>query len=84
MIPWSPAKGSKFNSIARDSHVNLSIYNVNGQLVRTLVDEFEAQDRYSVEWDGRDNAGKAVASGVYFYRIRTEHFSGAKKLILLR
>jgi hypothetical protein len=71
-------------SIARDSHVNLSIYNVNGQLVRTLRNEHQKRNQYTVSWDGKDNRGRHVSSGVYFYRLKTAEFTQSKKLILLR
>ena len=81
--PFNPTTRIDY-SIARDSHVNLSIYNVNGQLVRTLVDEFKVKNAYTVNWDGKNNLGVPVASGVYFYQMRSEGFTQAKKLVLLR
>ena len=71
-------------SIATDSHVDLSIYNVAGQLVCTLVDGFKKRDRYRLKWDGKNNEGKTVASGVYFYRLKTDRFTKTKKLVILR
>ncbi len=50
----------------------LKIYNILGQLVRTLVDEEKLPGRYEVVWDGKDDRGKEVTSGVYFYRLETE------------
>ncbi len=81
--PFNPATSIDY-SISRNSHVNLSIYNLQGQVVRTLVNEFKASNEYRVVWDGKDNKGNAVASGVYFCMIKTEYYSQAKKLILLR
>ena len=81
--PFNPSTTINF-SIARSSHVNLSIYNVKGQLVRTLVNEHKAADEYRVTWNGKDNRGIPVSSGVYFYAIRTDSFNESKKLILLR
>ncbi|MEW6687010.1 MAG: FlgD immunoglobulin-like domain containing protein, partial [Candidatus Edwardsbacteria bacterium] len=70
-----------------ESKVSLKIYNVAGQLVKTLVNEQRIADsgeRSAVMWDGRDEAGKEVSSGVYFYRLKAKDFSDIKKMILLR
>jgi hypothetical protein len=66
--------------------VRLNVYDVRGRLVRTLVDA-EQNGRtvpYSVVWDGRDNAGEAVASGVYFYQLVAPGFVETRKMILLK
>ncbi len=81
--PFNPSTIIRF-SIAGDSHVNLSIFDVNGRLVRTLVDEFRKSNSYSVTWDGKNEHDKTVSSGVYFYRIKTDKYSKSRKLILLR
>jgi hypothetical protein len=64
--------------------VSLTIYDVRGARVRTLVDTRQPAGRYRVEWDGRDNSGTPVGSGIYFYRLATSHFSGTRKMILLK
>ena len=66
------------------SEVKLVIYDIQGQVVRTLHQRREAPGRYSVQWDGRDNAGRAVSSGVYIYRLETARQTSAHKMILLR
>ena len=62
----------------------LSLYNVSGQLIRTLVDGEHSAGAYSVTWDGRDDAGRDVASGVYVARMATTAFRGMRKLVLVR
>jgi len=62
----------------------LKIYNVLGQLVRTLVDEEKLPGRYEVLWDGKDDRGKEVTSGVYFYRLESSGSTETRKMILLR
>jgi hypothetical protein len=62
----------------------LRIYNIRGQLVRTLMDEPEQAGTYEVTWDGRDQNGDEVSSGVYLYRLRAGDFSEAKKMVLMR
>jgi flagellar hook assembly protein FlgD len=59
--------------------VELSIYNILGQKVVTLVSEKQTAGRYQVEWDASGSA-----SGLYFYRIETDAFQDVKKMILLR
>lgn len=65
-------------------HVRLRIFNLNGQLVRTLVDERKQAGFYSVTWDGRDDSKESVASGVYIYHLETKEFIQSKKMILLK
>jgi flagellar hook assembly protein FlgD len=62
----------------------LTIYNILGQKVRTLVDEPKRAGSYEVIWDGKDNKGEEVASGIYFYQLRAEDYTETKRMILLR
>ena len=71
-------------TLAENSKVNLTIYNTLGQAVRTLVDGHQTANIYKVVWDGRDDSGKEVASGVYFYRLVAGKFSATKRLIVLK
>ena len=52
--------------------MSLKVFNITGQLVRTLVDESRAGGAYEVAWDGRDDSGIAVSSGTYFYELRAD------------
>ncbi|MCX5754088.1 MAG: T9SS type A sorting domain-containing protein [Candidatus Krumholzibacteria bacterium] len=81
--PFNPITTVEY-SISRDSHVNLSIYNANGQLVRALVNGKQKKNVYSISWDGKDNGGRAVASGIYFCMLKSDFFERSQKLILLR
>jgi hypothetical protein len=81
--PFNPMTTIEY-SIAEDSHVNLSIYNVNGQVVRTLVSAFQNRSAYRVVWDGKNDNGVSVSSGVYFSRLQASSFVKTKKLVLLR
>jgi predicted outer membrane repeat protein len=81
--PFNPTTTIEY-SISRDGNVNLSIYNVNGQLVRTLVNGMQKKNVYGISWDGKDNGGRSVASGIYFCRLRSDFFNKSQKLILLR
>lgn len=64
--------------------INLSIYNVTGRLVRTLVDSEQEPGHYSVNWDGRNSSGKEVAAGIYFYRLSAGEFTTTKKMALIK
>jgi len=67
-----------------DGGVRLDVYNVRGQLVRTLLNEPLPAGRYSVNWDGRDAYGRQAASGVYFMRLGAGQAHVEEKAILLR
>jgi hypothetical protein len=62
----------------------LKIYNVLGQEVRTLVDGQHGPGAYTATWDGRDNRGLEVSSGVYLYRLQAGDYTNVKRMILLR
>ena len=71
-------------TLARSGHATLSIFNVNGELVRTLKNGNQAAGKYSVEWNGLNEAGNQVNSGIYFYRLQTNDFVGTMKMFLVR
>jgi YVTN family beta-propeller protein len=81
--PFNPETSIQF-VIPEAGHVDLRIYDVAGRLVRTLVDGKLAADRHEVTWDGTNNGGKHVASGVYFYRIKAGKHEKTNKMVLLR
>jgi parallel beta-helix repeat protein len=81
--PFNPETEIRFQ-LPQASHVVLKIYNLLGEEVRTLVDEQRDTGYHAVRWDGKDNNGKPVTSGVYLYQLRTESFSRVKKMSLLR
>ena len=70
-------------SIDRTTEVNISVFNLLGQKVRTLFSGVQFQGLYRIRWDGTDDSGKTVPSGIYFCRLDAGAFSRVKKLILL-
>jgi flagellar hook assembly protein FlgD len=71
--------------LARDSHVSLKIYDVAGRLVRGLVNEtMTAGFDKPVVWNGLDNSGARVSSGVYFYRLVAADFTSTKKMVVMK
>ncbi len=81
--PFNPATSISF-TIPASGMVKLAVYNALGQEVRTLVNGHLAAGVHSVVWNGRDSAGRATTSGIYFYRLEAGSLSATKKLTLLR
>jgi hypothetical protein len=81
--PFNPSTTIKFD-LKEKGFVTLKVYNVAGQLVRTLVDGERDAASYSIAWDGRNNLGTDVASGIYFYKMETNGFNDTKKMVLVR
>ncbi len=81
--PFNPTTELAF-SLPRAGDVTLTIYNVLGQEVKRLAEGTFTAGDHSVVWDGRDNEGRAVSSGVYFYRLAAENFMTEKKMLLLK
>ncbi len=81
--PFNPETEISYD-MPEDNHVWLRIYNLLGQPVRTLVDEHQKASHYVVRWDGMDDNGTDLASGIYFYRILTDNFVSSKRMLLMR
>ncbi|MFA4862778.1 MAG: C25 family cysteine peptidase [Bacteroidales bacterium] len=71
-------------SLPEKCNVSLNIFNIKGELVRTLQNGKQLAGKYSVEWNGQNNAGNTVSSGIYFYHLQTEGFTGTRKMFILR
>jgi hypothetical protein len=81
--PFNPVTTIGY-SMKEKGVVTVKIYNVAGQLVRTLVDGVKDAGSYKAVWDGKNNGGFKAASGIYFYKMKTAGFSATKKMVLLR
>jgi hypothetical protein len=82
--PFNPVTTISF-TVKEKAPVSLRIYNVAGQLVRTLVDDTRAPGVvHRFDWDGRNEAGQAVSSGVYFYKLVAKDFTQTRKMVLLK
>ncbi len=81
--PFNPSTVVAFN-LARAGDVRLRIYGVNGALVRTLASGSLAAGRHEFTWDGRDDAGRGVSTGVYFARLETPSGPQTRKMTLLK
>ncbi|MEA1973542.1 MAG: T9SS type A sorting domain-containing protein, partial [Candidatus Cloacimonadota bacterium] len=82
--PFNPITTIKYY-LPKDDFVNISIYNIKGQKVKTLVNCIKEKGNNSVVWYGTDDLGNSVGSGVYFYRIKTnENQESTNRMILLK
>ena len=81
--PFNPTTTIAYN-VAHESFVTLTVYNLLGQEVRTLVADLRAAGSHSAVWDGRDDAGREVPSGVYLYRMNAGRFQDTRRMVLVR
>lgn len=81
--PFNPSTTIAFEVDAA-GHVDLSVYDSSGRLVRSLVSGELRSGRHTAVWDGRDDAGRSVASGVYFCKVDTPDSSDERKMVMLK
>jgi len=81
--PFNPQTSIRY-ALPQDANVRIVIFNVLGQKVKTLVDGQQAAGYNTVWWDGKDENGDQVASGIYFYRLQADKFSEVKKMMLMK
>jgi hypothetical protein len=81
--PFNPTTQIGF-SLPTASYVRVGIYNVSGELVRTLANDMMSAGIYRFTWNATDNQGRSVSSGVYIYRIQADKFVSSRKMLLLK
>ncbi|MEW6412747.1 MAG: FlgD immunoglobulin-like domain containing protein [Candidatus Zixiibacteriota bacterium] len=81
--PFNPSTTIQY-SLPERTHVTIDIYNLLGQKVRQLVDEMQTAGEHTVLWDGNDEGGNGVATGMYFYRVKAGDFIDNKKMLLVK
>ena len=81
--PFNPSTKFEFG-LDRPSRASLAVYDAAGRLVRVVADRSYPAGQHAEYWDGKDANGRAVASGVYFYRFDTGTFAQTKKMVLVR
>ncbi|MDP3114826.1 MAG: T9SS type A sorting domain-containing protein [Candidatus Cloacimonadaceae bacterium] len=81
--PFNPSTTIAYQ-IPETGNVRLEIYNMKGQKVRTLVNEQKYSGSHSVLWNGTDQSGRSVVSGVSFYRLVTDNKTLSKRMLLLK
>jgi len=82
--PFNPSTVISYQIPEDNVNVKVVIYDINGQIVKTLVNETQNAGRYKVTWNATNNAGSKVSSGVYIYRIIANKFIATKKLMVLK
>ncbi|MCZ6800753.1 MAG: T9SS type A sorting domain-containing protein [Nitrospirae bacterium] len=81
--PFNPETRIRF-ALPEASHAEITIYNTRGQVIRQLVSQNYPAGEHAIKWDGLDQSGKAVSSGVYLYRLQAGDFSRVRKMSLLQ
>ena len=81
--PFNPSTVIRY-TLHQSAPVTVSIFNIMGQRVRVLADQFQTAGFHEIPWDGRDDGGQPVASGVYFYHIQAGSENLSRKMVLLR
>ena len=64
--------------------LRIDIYNIKGQKIKTLIDDFYQAGSHSVIWNGTDDEGYSMSSGIYFYRMETDDYLGVGKMVLMK
>ena len=81
--PFNPTTTIQY-ALPEPVKVTLRVYNILGQVVRTLVDEHKEAGYYQADWDGKDQVGRSLSSGVYIYKIQAGDFVETKKMQLIK
>jgi len=81
--PFNPVTTISFD-LARAGRVELEVFDASGRRVKSLVDGTRSSGHHEVQWNGTDDGGRVVASGVYHYRLRTDGVEQSRPMVLLK
>jgi len=81
--PFNPSTMISFD-IAQEGHVKIEIFNIRGQRVRTLVNDHVPVGSHKVEWNGTDDFGRTVGTGIYFYNMQTGEYFSTRRMVLMK
>jgi len=81
--PFNPTTSISFN-LPTSGHVELTVFNILGQQVATLVNGSLTAGQHEATWNGSDDSGDAVGSGIYFYRLVASNVTETKKMVLMK
>ena len=82
--PFNPKTTFSFTLPRQNVKASVKVFNVRGELVKTVFDDISTGNTLNLEWNGQDNSGRNVASGVYLVKAVTENFSATKKAVLVK
>jgi len=82
--PFNPYTTIVFSTVESNENTEITIFNLKGQKVKTLINEILPAGNHSVVWRGKDKSGNDVSSGIYLYKIKSGGYTSTKKMILLR
>ncbi len=81
--PFNPTTEISF-ALKDAQKVNLEIFNVRGQKVKTLVNNSMDAGLHQIVWEGLDDAGKQISSGIYFYKMKAGEYTATRKMIMMK
>ncbi|MHB9012869.1 MAG: glycoside hydrolase family 3 C-terminal domain-containing protein [Ignavibacteriaceae bacterium] len=81
--PFNPTTTIRYH-VPKQGNVKIEVFNISGQLIRTLVNSYYNPGDYFVMWDGRNSSGNVISSGTYFYRMTSGNFAETKKMVFLK
>jgi len=81
--PFNPSTTIQYD-LPQAGHVQIKVFDIRGRVVATLVDREETAGSHTVQWSGREDSGRTLGSGVYFYRMQTASFNRTRKMVLLK
>ncbi len=81
--PFNPETSISFQ-IPKSCHVEIKIFNTVGQEIRTLIDEKIDAGYHQISWDGKDNSGKKVGTGIYIYQLKADEFVAVRKMVMIQ
>ena len=82
--PFNPVTQLRYHVPQPGGKVSITIYDVLGRRVKTLMDEHKTPGFYAITWNGRNDRGNPSASGIYFVRMKARNFENTKKILLLK
>ena len=81
--PFNPETIIEY-TLSKDCQVQIAIYNILGQKVRTLIDQYQTKGQKKIHWDGKDDQGNELTSGIYFYRLQAGDYKETKRMALMK
>jgi flagellar hook assembly protein FlgD len=81
--PFNPTTQIRYD-LPEDANVNITIYDIIGRSIRSLVNSKQTAGYRSIRWDGKNNLGEGVSAGIYIYMIQAGKFKQTKKMVLLK